>query len=184
MTDKEYVWLDKETTGIDPKTNSILEVGIIITDRKDNILAEFQTLVQPQQAHLDNMNEFVRNMHTESGLLAELEAASGDVPSRGEAEQAIVDFLKSRDKPPKMLVPTGNNVQKFDLAFAAEHMPAILDLMHYRTVDLSCLFEAIEKATGEDKRPPKKEAHRVLADLREAIGLWSVWADLVGLRLG
>jgi oligoribonuclease len=177
MTEKEYAWLDKETTGLNPKKESILEVGIIITDREDNILAEFETLVQPQQKHLDKMNDFVRNMHTESGLLRELEV--NDVPSRQEAEVEIAKFLKSRNKEPKHLVPVGNNVQKFDIAFLEEHMPSIPQLMHYRTIDISSLYEALEKRTGEDMRPPKQEAHRALADLQEAIMLLKHWNDLL-----
>ena len=78
------VWIDCEMTGLDLEKDALVELAVLVTDAELNILGDgVDVVIRPPDAALEQMDEFVRNMHTTSGLLDE--ARRGDDPrgSRG-----------------------------------------------------------------------------------------------------
>jgi oligoribonuclease len=83
--------MDLEMTGLDPDTDVIVEIATLVTDDDLAIVAEGPDLVihQPPEV-LDRMGDFVRNMHTRSGLLEAIEASTTTLAEAGEATMAFL----------------------------------------------------------------------------------------------
>ncbi|MDR1430900.1 MAG: oligoribonuclease, partial [Propionibacteriaceae bacterium] len=86
------VWIDCEMTGLSVKDDALIEVAALVTDGELNVLGEgVDVIIRPPQAALDQMDPFVVNMHTESGLLEQLEGGL----SLEEAERQVMDYVKT-----------------------------------------------------------------------------------------
>ena len=67
VNDNNLIWLDLEMTGLEPKTDVILEMATIITDSQLNILAEGPVFAIKQQDDvLDNMSAWCIEQHGKS----------------------------------------------------------------------------------------------------------------------
>ncbi|MEO8108271.1 MAG: exonuclease domain-containing protein, partial [Actinomycetes bacterium] len=76
MSTTHMVWVDCEMTGLDLVHDALIELAVLVTDDELNILGDgVDVVIKPPDAALAQMDDFVRNMHTKSGLLEEL--ASG-----------------------------------------------------------------------------------------------------------
>lgn len=164
---QRMVWVDLEMTGLDPQTCTIVEIATVVTDSDLTIVAEGPSLVihQPEEA-LASMNDFVRDLHTRSGLLDRIRTST---VSLAEAAAQTLSFMAAHC--PKGASPLcGNSVWK-DRAFLERYMPAVVAHLHYRIVDVSTLKELARRwYPAEIARAPKKrEAHRALDDVRESI---------------
>jgi oligoribonuclease len=160
------VWVDLEMTGLDPATCTIVEIATIVTDADLTVLGEGPALVihQPEAA-LAAMNTFVRELHTRSGLLERIQSST---VSLAEAEARTVAFLEAHCQKGTALL-CGNSVWK-DRAFLERYMPAVIELLHYRIVDVSTLKELVRRwYPAPFHAPKKKEIHRALDDIRESI---------------
>jgi oligoribonuclease len=161
-------WIDLEMTGLDPARHTIVEIACLVTDDNLQLIAEGPDLVvhaTPEQ--LADMDDFVRTMHTRSGLLAEIEASTLSLADAGAQTLA---FLQSHI-PEARKVPLAGNSIGTDRRFLAEELPAIEDFLNYRSVDVSTIKElcrrwlpAIYKAA-----PEKEGGHRALQDIRESV---------------
>lgn len=169
---KTYVWLDLETTGLDPVRDAILEVGIVVTDRNYNELAAYERAVANDSWRLQAGKKVV-DMHEKSGLAAEVDKS---VTNLAVVEYEIKELLAPFAD--HTLVLSGNNVASFDRQFLVNHLPRINKLFHHRHVDVSSLYEDYELATGIDARKPNTGGHRALADARGSIELFVQFAGL------
>ena len=118
-------WLDIETTGLDERTGHLLEVAIVITDNDFNEVAEpFSMLVQPTDpAWKDDLNDFVTAMHTDNGLIRDLDAGMGTpLP---EVEFAAVHYLQTHCGTEAKPMMGGNSIT-FDRNWLKHHMPMLL----------------------------------------------------------
>ena len=72
---QRMVWVDLEMTGLEPDACVIVEIATIVTDAELNLIAEGPYLVihQPEE-ELARMNQFVRDLHTRSGLIDRIRA--------------------------------------------------------------------------------------------------------------
>ena len=71
------MWIDCEMTGLDLGADALVEVAALVTDFDLNVLGEgVDVVIKPPQEALDQMVEFVRDMHVSSGLLEELDAGT------------------------------------------------------------------------------------------------------------
>src|SRR5689334_4643465 len=147
------VWIDLEMTGLDPAKCTILEIATIITDSNLDIVAEGPCLIVHQADDaLAAMNDFVRELHTRSGLL---DLVTASTTSLEEAETQTLHFLEQqcvRGTAPLC----GNSVWK-DRQFLEQYMPRITSYLHYRTVDVSTIKELVRRWYPAVFQAPKKK---------------------------
>lgn len=168
----KLVWIDLETTGLDETKGHILEIGIIITDRwLDRIGPPWTTVVRPSLGvDLMNLREDVVAMHSRSGLFAEVVAATGAAYHTGSVAGAAASYIEACEAVGSPLC--GASVH-FDRRWLMHHMPGVLTKLHYRNFDVST-FRIMAELVGAPL-PEKREAHRVIPDLEDAIAL-ARWA--------
>lgn len=161
------VWIDCEMTGLDLERDALIEVACLITDGDLNQLDEgIDLVIKPPQAALDQMGEFVTQMHTTSGLLAALD---GGVTLQ-EAEDKVLDHVKQY-APEANKVPLCGNSIATDRVFLARDMPRLDRHLHYRMVDVSSIKELLRRWYPRVyyASPEKTGGHRALADITESI---------------
>jgi len=163
----EYiVWVDCEMTGLDVKIDELCEIAVVITDEELNEVDEgLQIVIKPSEAALTNMGEFVTQMHTESGLLAELSTGV----SVAEAEAKVLSYL-SAHLAEKQAPLAGNSIGT-DRMFLNKYMPSLDGFLHYRNIDVSSIKELTRRWYPRVyfQLPKKNGNHRALADIRESI---------------
>ncbi len=160
--------MDLEMTGLDVSRHVIVEVATLITDDSLGIIAEGPDLVvHASPAELDTMDEFVRKMHTASGLL---EAARSSTVSLAEAGDSTLAFIRSH-VPKARTVPLAGNSIGTDRRFLAAYLPEIEEYLHYRSVDVSTVKELARRWYPEVMAgaPVKAGGHRAMDDIRESL---------------
>ena len=163
------VWIDCEMTGLDLEQDCLVEVAVIITDGQTNIVDEgIDLLIKPRAGALENMGDFVREMHTKSGLLAELETPAA--LELEEAEKQVLEYIK-RFVPGKGQALLAGNSVGTDKQFLEKEMPQVISHLHYRLVDVSSVKELAKRwyPRAFYHAPEKHGGHRALADIRESI---------------
>ena len=160
------VWVDCEMTGLDVRIDELCEIAVVITDEELNEVDEgLQIVIKPSEAALTNMGEFVTQMHTESGLLAELSTGV----SVAEAEAKVLSYL-SAHLAEKQAPLAGNSIGT-DRMFLNKYMPTLDGFLHYRNIDVSSIKELTRRWYPRVyfQLPKKNGHHRALADIRESI---------------
>lgn len=161
------VWIDCEMTGLDPEKDALVEVAVIVTDAELNPVDDgIDIVIKPPAAALKNMNDFVREMHTSSGLLDDLEQGT----SLEQAEQEVLEYLQDRVPDAGKALLAGNSIGT-DKTFLAKYMPEVLAHLHYRLIDVSSVKELARRWYPRTffHAPEKCGGHRALADIRESI---------------
>ena len=162
------VWMDLEMTGLDPARNTIVEIATLITDDNLEVVAEGPDLVihQPPEA-LAVMDNVVRKMHTESGLLRQIEAST---VSLADAGAATLEFIKQHVKAARTVPLCGNSIGT-DRRFLAIYLPEIEEYLHYRSVDVSTIKELCRRWYPKvlADAPAKEGTHRALDDIKESV---------------
>lgn len=159
------VWIDMEMTGLNPFTDKVLEIALIVTDKKLNLIETGPSLVIHQsQDVLNRMDEWNTTHHQSSGLWASSLASKISV---GDAEAVCLEFVNKHVK--KGESPLCGNTVWQDRRFLFEHMPKLEQHFHYRVIDTSCIKELFLRWYPEKKPFKKREAHRALDDIIESI---------------
>jgi oligoribonuclease len=160
------VWVDMEMTGLDPDTDRIIEVAIVVTDSNLNVLAEGPVFaIHQSDEMLDGMDAWNKGTHGRSGLIDRVKAST---ITEADAEKALIDFLKN-------FVPSGKspmcgNTICQDRRFMARGMPKLEAFFHYRNLDVSTLKELCKRWKPEIAGGFKKhQKHTALADIIESI---------------
>lgn len=181
VPNKKMAWLDIETTGLDPDQDSILEVGIIITDENLEPGIEWSKIIVPTPETLANMNDFVKSMHTKNGLLEVFDMTDSPAMFVEAAEEdaiknleVIFGFEGHQEK-----VPLCGSTISFDRSFLRVHMPRLNNYFHYRSIDVSSIKELAKLWYPELPEKPKKEAHRSIPDIHESIELLKYYKENV-----
>ncbi len=166
VDDSNLVWVDMEMTGLDPDSDRIIEVAMVVTDMELNILAEAPVLVVHQSdAVLDGMDAWNRGTHARSGLTDKVKASLLD---ENAVEQQFIGFLQ-RFVPKGKAPMCGNSICQ-DRRFMARHMPTLEAFFHYRNVDVSTLKELCKRWRPELIAGfRKQQRHEALADILESI---------------
>jgi oligoribonuclease len=166
MTDR-LVWIDCEMTGLDLERDALIEIACLVTDGNLVVLDEgLDLIIKPPPEALDQMEPVVRDMHTASGLLAEL--ASGI--TLAEAQDQVLAYVRRYIGEPRRVPLAGNSIAT-DRAFIARDMPELDAFLHYRMVDVSSIKELVRRWYPRTyfASPPKRGGHRALADIKESI---------------
>lgn len=166
--DDRLVWIDLEMTGLEVERHTIVEIACLVTDAELELLDEgIDLVVHADAAALAEMDDFVRKMHTSSGLLEQIEASSVTLAA---AEQAVLDYLRTLGVGANSSPLCGNSIG-VDRRFLDRHCRELDTYLHYRSIDVSSLKELCRRWYPDDyrKRPSKKESHRALDDIRESV---------------
>ncbi|WP_276203034.1 oligoribonuclease [Arsenicicoccus bolidensis] len=166
LTDR-IVWIDCEMTGLSLEHDALIEVAALVTDFELNQLGEgVDVIIRPGQAALDQMNDFVREMHTTSGLLVELDSGL----TMAEAQTRVLDYVREWVPEPGK-APLGGNTVATDRGFLARDMVELESYLHYRIIDVSSIKELSRRwyPRAYFSSPKKVGGHRALADITESI---------------
>jgi oligoribonuclease len=184
---EQIVFLDLETTGLDPTRDYILEIGVMVVssrslaveascawvlkyenalrDRRDVRIGKrllVQELLVEVEAH-----QIVRDMHSANNLLVECDGEAA--VSVEAAEQGVLDLLGRWGA--SFHIVLGGYSPQFDRRFIEENMPALFARLSHRMVDVSTFRECAKVWTPElvEKSPAREQAtHRALTDCQEA----------------
>ena len=166
MTDR-LVWIDCEMTGLSIGADALIEVAALVTDFDLNVLGEgVDIVIKPPADAMDQMVQFVHDMHVSSGLIEELDGGT----TLDDAEQQVLTYVREHcaegSRPPL----AGNTVAT-DRLFLARDMPVLEQFLHYRIVDVSSIKELSRRwfPRAYYNAPSKGGNHRALADIRESI---------------
>jgi len=159
------VWLDLEMTGLDPKTCSIVEIAVLVTDPQLNELpGEFHAIIRTDRKVLEAMAPAVKQMHAKSGLT---ERAAASKTTLAQAEEGALKFISKYCSAGES--PLCGNSVHIDRRFLYEYMPRFNDFLHYRIVDVSTLKELVRRWYPALPKMDKAESHAAMADIRESI---------------
>ena len=131
------VWIDMEMTGLQPDSDRIIEMALLVTDAQLNILAESPAWVlhQPDEV-LEAMDSWNRGTHAKTGLIGRVRASS---LTEAQAESMAIEFL-AQFVPANASPMCGNSICQ-DRRFLARWMPRLEAHFHYRNLDVSTLKE-------------------------------------------
>jgi oligoribonuclease len=166
MTDR-LVWIDCEMTGLDLSRDALIEIACLVTDSNLVVLDEgLDLIIKPPAEAIDQMEDVVREMHTASGLLAELPSGI----TLAEAQDQVLAYVRRYVREPRRVPLAGNSIAT-DRAFIARDMPELDAFLHYRMVDVSSVKELARRWYPRTyfASPPKRGGHRALADITESI---------------
>jgi oligoribonuclease len=169
------VWLDLEMTGLDVARHVIVELAILVTDANlEPVDAGIDVVVHQPERALAEMDDFVRDMHSRSGLLAAIEAS--DVPLEQAGERAL-EYVRGHVA--AGVSPLCGNSIGVDRRFLHSQLPALDEYLHYRSIDVSSLKELCRRWYPDvyRERPAKKETHRALDDVLESIAELRYYRD-------
>lgn len=160
------VWVDMEMTGLEPDTDRIIEVAVIVTDMHLNVLAEGPVLVIHQSDEvLNGMDAWNKGTHGRSGLIDKVKAST---VTEAQAEEQIIAFMKQWV--PKGKAPMCGNTIGQDRRFMVRYMPKLEAYFHYRNIDVSTLKELGKRwAPAMVSGFKKHQMHTALADIVESI---------------
>ena len=166
MPEAPLVWIDCEMTGLDLTADALIEVACIVTDSHLTPLGPgLNVVIKPSDEAVAAMSDFVREMHVTSGLLPELDNGI----SMDEAQRLLIDHVTSQTK--GVRAPLAGNTVGMDKAFLDRDMPQLMELLHYRVVDVSSIKELVRRWYPRVffNAPAKTGGHRALGDIEDSI---------------
>lgn len=159
---QKMFWVDLEMTGLDVARDVILEVAVVVTNLKLEVLEQYEQVVFQSPAVLAAMDPWCIETHGKSGLTA---AVAKGKPL-AQVEQALVRIARAHF-PNEKIILCGNSVGT-DKKFLDAGMPQLARHLHYRIVDVSSWKEIFSSVYGLTFQ--KRELHRAVDDILESIG--------------
>ncbi len=166
-TADRIVWIDCEMTGLDLKSDALVEVAAVVTDSELTVLGPgVDVIIAPPPQTLERMGDYVRTMHTTSGLLDQLAAGL----TLEEAQRLVLEYVRAWVPEPGKAPLAGNSVGT-DKTFLDRDMPELIGHLHYRVIDVSSIKELARRWYPRVyfNAPAKNGGHRALADILESI---------------
>lgn len=179
--DENLIWIDLEMTGLDPGSDSIIEIATIVTDKELNPLADGpEFAIRHPLERLEAMDDWNRNQHRKSGLWERVIDSSVDLAT---AEALTVEFL-SQWVPAGKSPICGNSICQ-DRRFLHRLMPRLERYFHYRNLDVSTIKELSRRWAPEVARGFNKDsAHTALSDVRDSIAELRYYRPFMGRIAG
>src|SRR5687768_863396 len=159
------IWIDMEMTGLQPDSDRVIEIAVLVTDPQLTVLATGPVLVvhQPDSV-LESMDSWNKSTHAKSGLIEKVRASD---LTEADAEHQALAFLAAH-VPPGASPMCGNSICQ-DRRFLARWMPRLEAHFHYRNLDVSTLKELVKRWKPELKSFAKEGKHEALADILESL---------------
>lgn len=172
----QFLWIDLESTGLDPTKCRILEwAAVICRDWQGgdmSVIESYSSVIgfgcavegggfRELAAAKAEMDPYVTAMHDKNGLMQECIDSPDTLAEAEEFLCALVD-----GEPARSVVLAGSTVA-FDRGFLVHHMPRFAGYLSHRCFDVSTLKMADRSWAGEKFK--KAEAHRALPDILESI---------------
>ena len=176
--ESRLIWIDCEMTGLDIFHDELCEVSVVPTDFTLKVLDKgIDLVIRPSEVAVAHMNDFVRDMHTSSGLVDEWNRSG---LSLDEAQKQVVDYV-SRFLPRHGKAHLAGNSVGSDKKFLDRYMPDLMSRLHYRVIDVSTLKELSRRWYPDVYRnkPAKHGGHRALADIIESIDELRYYRDMM-----
>ncbi|WP_240666221.1 oligoribonuclease [Oerskovia turbata] len=154
-------------TGLDLGADALIEVAAVVTDSELNVLGEgVDVLITPPDEAIEQMGDFVREMHTTSGLLEELPGGT----TMADAQARVLEYIRTWVPEPGKAPLAGNSVGT-DKTFLERDMPELVGHLHYRIVDVSSIKELARRWYPRVyfASPAKTGGHRALGDILDSI---------------
>jgi len=155
-------WIDLEMTGLDIDKEVIIECAVLITDLNFKVLDSFETVVKQPQHYLDQMDEWNKKHHGDSGLTAKVPFGT---PS-DEVETHLISMVQKHFRNDERPVLAGNSISQ-DRLFIDKYWPGFSAVLHYRMLDVSSWKVIFNSKFGI--KYEKNNAHRALDDIQESI---------------
>ncbi|MEK7771573.1 MAG: oligoribonuclease [Pseudomonadota bacterium] len=160
------IWVDMEMTGLNPDTDRIIEVALVVTDSQLNVVAEGPVLVVYQSSEvMDGMDKWNKSTHAKSGLIDKVKVSR---LNEADVEAQLIEFLKLY-VPAGISPMCGNSICQ-DRRFMVRTMPQLEAYFHYRNLDVSTFKELVKRWKPEIAAGLTKESkHEALADIYDSI---------------
>jgi len=180
------LWMDMETTGLEPYVDDVLELAAVLTDTSLNELGTYESVVAVNRVtalHRMISNSAVEKMHRDNGLLDALR--SKDLPRLGEVESEVVELI-DRLAPNGTVYLAGSGVSHFDHHVIMAQMPALASKLHYAAIDVGSPRRMFQMATGSPLVTANdRKTHRAMDDVRchleDAAAFWELFRRNAGL---
>lgn len=178
-------WIGVETTGLDHEDDRLLEVAVVITNNALGTIFETSSTLRHPASALERMNDYVRDMHARSGLLAEIAQPLPDGKS-SEDRRITTDAVLTEmvleaihragaSLHGRSLILGGNSIT-LDRMFLQRHMPRLFSLLHYRSIDVASIEEEMRRDGYDEEiegfyqqRGDAESNHRALDDAHRSI---------------
>lgn len=160
-------WIDLEMTGLDTANHTIVEIAVLMTNSNLEVIDDgIDLVIHATPDELAKMDDFVRTMHTKSGLLPQIENST---LSLADAGAQVLEYLRARVT--ERSAPLCGNSIGVDRRFLDRYLPEVDQYLHYRSVDVSSFKEVCRRWNPSVSKgaPAKKSTHRALDDIRESI---------------
>ena len=177
LNDQHLIWIDLEMTGLDPDSDSIIEIATLVTDKELNILAEGPELaIAHPLARLEAMDDWNRTTHRKTKLWDRVLAST---VTMAEAETMTLAFLA--DWVPAGKSPICGNSICQDRRFLVRQMPALERYFHYRNLDVSTIKELARRwSPALLDGHSKTGAHTAMSDIRESVAELAYFRRFMG----
>lgn len=169
----KLLWIDLEMTGLDTKTDVILEIAAEVTDFEFKTLASYEAVITQPQDKLDNMDEWCKQQHAASGLL---ERINKEGQPEKEVIHQLVGFIRAQFGDEKAIL-AGNSIHN-DRNFIKTWWPEVDALLHYRMLDVSSFKILMQSKYGVIFN--KKEVHRAFDDIQASIAELQYYLGVLG----
>ncbi|KAL2262753.1 hypothetical protein VTK26DRAFT_190 [Humicola hyalothermophila] len=164
------VWIDCEMTGLDPDTDSIIEIYCLITDGQLQLLDEagWGTVVHQPRERMAMMDEWCTRVHGESGLT---DAVINSTVTAEQAADGLLAYIQRYVPEKRVALLAGNSVHADRAFLRKEPYAKVLDHLHYRILDVSSIKEAARRWCPEvaSAAPSKRGLHQAKQDILESI---------------
>ena len=171
-TAHEFLWLDLETTGLDPSHGLVLEFAAVLCEdaRGDNfaVVQQFSGVIHHHKDRIECVrpDSYVIAMHEANGLWNDVEASTTD---RAEVDAFLTMLADNLAPGRKHAITLAGSGVHFDLAWCREHFPDFAERLSHRVFDVSTLRRAVDAWGPKDVIWPTRNAHRALADVLATI---------------
>lgn len=161
------IWLDLETSGLNPDTCCILEVASVITDANLDIIGTINIIVSSEGISSGKyiIEDWPYEQHTHTGLLDE--CASDKAVALEQASKLLLEFYQSHNLPAAKVPLCGNSIC-FDRAFMIKYLPKVEKFYHYRNIDVSSIKELVKRWESNGYNKPFG-IHRAMPDILASI---------------